>query len=501
MKRVLQHQSVVVLGGQIVQLGIAFVTGVLIARSLGPSEYGIFSLLRTLLTVAMMLAPLGLDASLLKYCGRADLNDPAMQRVVTLLRCLAGVLNMLAVVLVGWLLAEPIEQHFFSYPGFDTLLTETALALPLLADTAIMGAVFRARGAAGMFALLTVYLQAAVRLVLVVVAALTTPTLQVFVWINVLQVVATVSAIFIYERRQAGGPSVVSAITDLSTWRAAGGVLSESFWMALSLLVYGAMRHIDILSLGAWASAKDLGEYAALSTISLLVQVFPFATSQSLGPRVSKAHHAGDHAGVRAALDDYLHLAAIVSSFIFAGVAAFGERLDLVFGAKFEFSPLVCLIMPLGFLLSGTLGPTGFALSMTGRHREEFYLLAVGCAVMALLCWLLVPPFGQLGAATSVAVAFALTDVLRLLLVSKTLGFVPGHIADLLPIVLALALAFLSRHLADGLGERTFLVTFAGCVLYSSLYAVVSFAFLLGPERRADVRAALEGKPLAQRGQ
>jgi len=498
MRKMLQHEVVVILGGQVVQLATAFVTGVFIARSLGPSDYGVFSLLRTLVLVAMMLAPLGLDASLLKYCGRAELNDPAMQRVVTLLRCLAGGLNLMTVFLVGHSLAAAIGTRFYPYPGFAGLLTVTALSLPMLADNAIMSAVFKARGKAGMFALLTVYLQSAVRFVLVLLAAVIAPTLQVFVWINVLQVVASVTAILVYEARREAAPGVVSSITDLTAWRSAGGILPESLWMALSLLVYGAMRQVDILSLGLWASAKDVGEYAALSTISQLVQIFPFAASQSLGPRVSKFHHAGDHAGVRAALDDYIHLAAIVSGFVFAGVAAFGERLDLVFGAKFEFTSLVCLVMPLGYLLSGTLGPTGYALSMTGRHREEFYVLAGGCGLLAVLCWLLVPPFGQIGAAASVAIAFGFTDMLRLRLVAKTLGFVPGHLTDLIPIAAALVLAFLSRHIADGLGERTFFITLVGCALYAALYAVVSVAFLLAPKQRAKVFAALARKAGAE---
>ena len=184
----------------------------------------------------------------------------------------------------------------------------------------------------------------------------------------------------------------------------------------------------------------------------------------------------------------------MISGFIFAGIAVFGTRLDLVFGRSFHFQQGVSLLMPVGYLLSATLAPTGYALSMTGRHRAELGILLLGGVTLVVLCRLLIPVFGQVGAASAVAASFFVINTVRFGYVARVLGFVPGHWRDLLPPVAGLVLAYLARSLVD-LGFASSLPALvAACVLYGALYGAACQIVLLRPAERDAVHRQLSGR-------
>lgn len=476
-------------GGQLLQQALTIITGIVIARMLGPAAYGIVNILRNISNAIAILAPMGLDLALLKHIGRADPNSRRADIVLGRLRLMALGVNT-AVVLIGAVLAGPLMRHVYRYEHFDVLLIVTLVGIPIGADVAIMGAVYRARGRAGLFSLMTLYLQPISRVVMVAAAWFLARNALAIVAINTTQVALSAIALFFHFRGRnaqvaldAPGP-FTETISSKEAWVEARGVLKESGWMAVNLFVYGTIRFVDILTLGAFAPAKIVGEYAALSTVAQLVQVWPMAASQSLGPTISQRFHAGDMDGVRSALSDYLHMASIVGGFIFAGVATFGDRLDLIFGKSFQFHSGVAFLMPLGYLLSATLAPMGYALSMTGRHRAELVILGFGGVILFVCCQLLVPPLGQIGAAIAVAISFALINIARFVYVSRTLGFVPGRPIDFLFPVLALATAFSGKLSIEHLMGRSFLSTFLACVLFAVVYSVIIlFVFTDGAGR------------------
>jgi O-antigen/teichoic acid export membrane protein len=131
---------------------------------------------------------------------------------------------------------------------------------------------------------------------------------------------------------------------------------------------------------------------------------------------------------------------------------------------------------------------------MTGRHRQELLILAIGNVLLLALCWLQIPEFGQVGAASAVVLGFGATNVLRFAYVAKVLGFVPGRLADVAPAFVALTAAYLVRRLDESLGEATLWGTFMSCSLYAFVYAALCYFFLLKTETRSTIDLALKAR-------
>ena len=454
----------VALGGQVAQIAVGVLTSTLIGRALGPETYGLVNVLRNALMLALTLTPLGLDIALLKYlAGAAD--DPVKGAVVTRLRVTACAASLALWGAVALAASQGGIARLYALPHVDALATLALAALPFATDAAILGAVYRAQGRIGLYAGLSVWAQTGFRLLAVPLALWLAPRIEIVVAIGVAQVALSASLLW-WKRARRRAPPTPLAKAQVQR------VLAEGRWMALSAFVAALMRGADVLILGAFAPAREIGAYAAVAMVSQLIAVFPMAMSQTLGPRVASAHASRAPGAVRRELNGYLRVAAPVSAWLFGGIVAFGPRLDLVFGPAYVFDPLVCLLVPLGQLLSAGLGPMGFALSMTGRHRAENAILLAGAAALALSCAYAAPLWGARGVAACGASVFAGVNIARLALVARLHGGTPGRPRDLLAAPLALALALACAQAAG----RGLPGVALACGVYTGLFALAAAA-------------------------
>jgi O-antigen/teichoic acid export membrane protein len=478
-----KYETLIVMGGQFVQLVLTFATSLMIARILNADGYGVVNLLRTLFVTILTLAPLGLDLALLKYCGHEKADNPLVYQTIRKLR--QFILGLSLCIIVLSLIAVYLTPlgKIYQFKDFDYLFFVSIIALPFAVDGAILGAVYKARGQAAYYSLLTHYLQPITRVVLVTAAMFLMPTVEAIVWVTTIQLVLSGSILFFHHTNLNKHANLNKKPTDLAAsqlvQKQTKSILSMSVWMCLSLFAYGLMRSADLMFLGAFVDAKNLGEYAALATVAQLIQFYPVAASQSLGPQISKEFHDGNLKNIQSILLNYTQRAAIISGFVFGGIAIFSERLDLVLGSSFHFNPLICALIAFGQLISATLAPTGFSLSMTGKHKQENTIILAGCIVLIILLFALVPKHGQIGAALAAAIAVTLLNIARFSYIAKHYKFFPAQLRSILPPIVALLLAWFFHNYDYILGGRTLLITFISCTLYTITYTALSYVWFL----------------------
>ncbi|MFK7739352.1 MAG: lipopolysaccharide biosynthesis protein [Planctomycetota bacterium] len=71
----------------------------------------------------------------------------------------------------------------------------------------------------------------------------------------------------------------------------------------------------------------------------------------------------------------------------------------------------VMLLLMVGFLGRAAIGPGGEMLSISGHHNRCVVVYVAGLVATALLAWLLIPPFGIMGAAAGVVVVMLSCDL------------------------------------------------------------------------------------------
>jgi O-antigen/teichoic acid export membrane protein len=469
------------------QQAAVFLLGVVIARSLGSEAFGIHSILKNLALALLFVTPLGLDVALLKHVRLLGGRNDGFELIYTLCRAVVLTINI-AVLAVTFLWIGPLlEARVFQFPAFSALLAVTLIGGIFAADLQLSSAVHRATELHVRYAAITNYGQPALRLLLTVVAIALGLGLEGIVWAGVVALVLNVLVI----ETMAGYPIRrlrPDQATLVKAWEHTMAILREAVWMAFSLLLYGVMRFLDVLVVGHMVSVKAAGEYAALSGIAQIIQIYPAAMSQTLGAEIATMYAARDIGAIREILRRYVRLAALVSGYLAAGVAVFGPQLDLLFGPEFQFSWMLSVLLAVGWFVSGVLSPLGFALSMTGRHRAETLILAASVALTVLLLVWLTGAFGATGTALAVALGFGIANVARCVAVHRVIGGLPLAPANILPLLLFLAIGYGVLAVGSVIG-RSFWLLLVECAIFSALCAAAAFAVFITEEQRTRMTA------------
>lgn len=481
------RETAIVSGGLLAQQVAVFATGVLTARWLGAGGFGALGILKSLSSVLVIITPLGLDLALLKHATFYQERPGELAAVSRALRLVVAGANLLLLALTLVWAGPALQRLYPDIPGFSALCAITMLGLAFAADVQISGALYRVFDRVVAYFAIVNYTQPLLRLALTFALLLAGGGLAGVVWINTAMLAATFLMIAWADRGTApkAAPEPLRALAGK-----VGAVLSESVWMAASLLVYQAIRLFDILILAAFTTPAVTGEYTAMSSVAQLIQIYPMAISQTLGPRISLAYKAGDLEAIAAALRDYLRKASILGGWLYGGVAVFGTDLDLVFGRGFSFAWQLPALLATGWFVSATLAPFGYVLSMTGRHRQETAVLTGGAALLVLLLLALIPPLGAIGAATAVATVFAAVNAVRCGYVVRIIGRNPLGPRDLLPPACFLAAALICRAAGAAAGERSLALLVVECAAYTALSACAAYGlFASVPEQLALGRA------------
>lgn len=99
--------------GQIVMLGVGALTVVLIARFLGPAEFGIFSLFLVTRMIMMQFSNFGLDSALIKFGSYYSIKNKLKSELVTKVVLKIKIFLTLVVSILGFLLSKSIALHLF----------------------------------------------------------------------------------------------------------------------------------------------------------------------------------------------------------------------------------------------------------------------------------------------------------------------------------------------------------------------------------------------------
>jgi O-antigen/teichoic acid export membrane protein len=486
-RSIVKRASIAAAAG-IYQQGVTFVSGLVIARVIGAGDYGIFNLARNLVDVAAIVSRLGLEIGLQRHFGEAASSAECTRRCAVLapLRLVAFAVALLPVVAVALGLGELLEAVVYRYPGFEWILLCLALTLPFVTDLAILGGAYRGVLWVSRAVFAEAVLLPTIRLVAVGVLFIVGWRLWAVTAGTMLAALSAATFLAVRARVDFGAET-----TAVSNWPEALRVIRYSAVMAAAVLVTTLTATIDVFVLGRFATAAELGRYSLIKTLLLLMGLIGGAFNQTTGALVAGRHSRADPAGIVRVLSTTTRWVAFGTVPLLAMFLMWGSSLTLVFGPSFSVSAGVVGWLAAGQFLRVVLAPAGWALSMTGRHVLELEILAAGLIVAALVCALVAPEYGTLGAAVATCAATGLTNLTRALAVRRNLGRLPFGRDVVVITATGIALAMASDWLAARWhlsGEWRAVVGGCGFVV---AYVATVWACLLTPSERRGIRSAV----------
>jgi O-antigen/teichoic acid export membrane protein len=496
-RRLLARASLVA-AGTLYQQGVAFASGLIVARVVGAADYGVFTLARSIVDVAGTVTRLGLDIGLQRFFGQTSAPPNAVSRSVILgrVRLLAITAALIAISAVGLWLGPYLEAHVYRYRDFADVLLCLAVALPFANDVAVLGGAYRGILKLTPSILVECVLQPTLRLAAI-------GALMLAGWRLWAAVVGTTFAaclawfVLALASRRVFRDRVAGLC---AAWADAFHVVRYSSVLGVSVLVTSLTSSVDVLLLGHYASAAEVGRYSLAKMLVLIMGVVGGAFVQGLGSTIAALHYRGEREGLRNAMAQTITWVARTTLPAFLVFVFWGAELMHVFGPTFETSSAVVRWLAVSQFVLVVFGPCGWALSMTGRHVLELGVLVLGLATAAAACWFAVPAFGQVGAAAAMAMSALATNALRVSVVARSLRALPFGMEIPWLMASSFGLAFIVSALVAPLHLAPLWSALLCSSTFLAGYAAVIWRFVLSDEERETVRGGVRRAQLRASG-
>jgi len=185
-------------------------------------------------------------------------------------------------------------------------------------------------------------------------------------------------------------------------------------WLRVSLpllLVTGCsvvLSRADLLTLGLFRPPAEAGRYSAAAKTAGLGSLVQGAVNARGGPILSEAWSRGDLTGFDSLARTIVALAVWPSVVVALVLWTGGSRILAMFGPGFSAGYGALAILVVGNLASSAAGPVATLAIITGRQDTAARIFAWATLADLVLCVLLVPRFGSVGAAVATAASMCL---------------------------------------------------------------------------------------------
>jgi O-antigen/teichoic acid export membrane protein len=466
---------------------VGFAAGLLIARVIGATQYGMFSVARNVLDCCIIVTPLGLDYALQRHLGSAPEQLSTRLRQLTFFRIVTLGVAIVPPALVVAGLGDYVEQSIYRYPDFAKIILVTLIALPFATDIAVLGGAYRGMLNPAPSILANYVVQPTVRLTIMGLLFVLGFRLWAVVVATSISYVVSWLMLALLARKDMPG----SNPPDRQDWADVRHVFAYSLTLAATGAFATWIRSADSLFLGHFGTSKDVGQYAAILMVAQLIGLVAEALGQSLGTRIALYFRNNDLVAMENLLAEYARRTAILSAPIFAVILFWGDRIDLVLGPSFVVDFLVIALVAARMYLETIFGSSGYALSMTGWHFRETVLLGCGFLFSILICSILVPRYGQTGAALASFATLSTIHLVRYAAVRTMFRIRIVGISVAATTALAVTTSAICYFLMSPFSDRTLPSTLLQATISIALYAGLAWPLLFTSQDRAVVSSLL----------
>jgi O-antigen/teichoic acid export membrane protein len=402
---------------QVAGAGLGFLLSVMLARLIGVAGVGLYFLAITIVDIGATISRLGLESASMRFASIAHSRGDrgglaALYRKSMGLVLVAGI----AIALPVWLIGSHLGLGGERAGEFRAELPLLVFAIAPVAVLVIQAEFFKAVGstATGTFS------QA-------VVPPLLLLTGSILLW---LLDAGTVHAVFLaYLLVAIAAVSLAMATWHWQLpgiWRERGSFdTGRLLRTGMPLLLMNSMTLMlgwtDVLVLGIWRDAAEVGIYGIAMRVALLTAFILSAINVVVAPQFAALHAEGNTAALRRLAQQSAFWTLLAAAPAILVLLLVPDLILQIFGQQFREGAAPLRILAVGQFVNVATGSVAALLVMTGHEKLMRNIVAASAALNLLGALVLVPRYGAVGAATSTALSLAFMNIVAWLAARKKL--------------------------------------------------------------------------------
>lgn len=398
----LASQSAIVFAMRIGGAGMGFVGQALMARFMGSAVLGEYLVYAATLNILAVLMPLGFQTVgtyfAAEYLARAQAGH--LRRFVRRAYLHIGVM---ALVLLGFgtlfhsRLGIPGEVLFSHWPQATLISVATAM---VFFNGALLVGLKRPKAGFVADALMRPMLLLAATLIMIALGGASAKPLEPLLWI---MAVGYASVALVHLAFTLG---VLLRISNAGDEETAPEQEARRWWrFAVPWVITGLavdfFFDIDLLFLSSMLGHTELAIFGVSARIFSLAAFGVAAIYAVILPHMFEDAAKSDESGFAQKIVDANFTASGLAALFFVGVGLGGPFMLLLFGPNFLVGSGPLAVLALGLVVRSVFGPGALVLSMQNRPYASLPGVAVGIGTLFVANFVLVPPFGLMGAAVA----------------------------------------------------------------------------------------------------
>ncbi|MEZ9006739.1 flippase [Vibrio sp. 10N.247.311.59] len=392
---------------QLIGKALSLIIGVILARTLGPEQFGVYAVIMSLLSVICIPSSAGLPQLLIKTIS-SKYASKEFQEIRGILNWSLIYISIASVVSI--LIVYILQQFSLFEPSVNDVLIVGLLLVPLRGFiTRFIGVLNGLNKPVKSQVVNSVIIQSL--LICMIYASLKMDFKITSLTILSMNVGATIIGIFIYYfiYRSSIDSRVFCANPKykISKWQ-------SSLVPFTLLVVIGTLNtELATLILSHFGSLSEVGYFkVGLQCVSLLT-IGLGAINNVLAPTISRNFSTGDTLAVQQQLTQSVWLTSLIAFPAVFVLSVWGDFIiNLLFGTEYSESKDILLILLFGQLFNVLMGSPGLVLQMTGNERFALKNLTITLILTLFVMLILIPKYSAVGAAISVTVSIIILNVL-----------------------------------------------------------------------------------------
>jgi len=469
----ISRQSAVFFAGTIFTAGAGYAFKVYLARVLGAEALGIYALGMTIVGFLGIFNALGLPQSAVRFVAAYSATSQFAQLRGFLGRGLAWLtISNVALGCVVLVAGPWIGLHLYHTPALKTYIGLFAGIMLFGALNTFLGQVLAGYKDVGRRTVIMNFIGSPLTMLLTVILVGAGLGLWGYIFAQVASAVAVMVLLLATVWKLTPSPARSDA---LGFPRLEKQVVSFSqIAFAVAFLEF-VMAQADKIVIGFYLNPSEVGIYALAAALVAFIPIVLQSVNQIFSPTIAELHARNQQAMLQSIYQTLTKWILGLTIPLAAAIIVFAPPLMKLFGKDFASAWPVLVTGAVGQLVNCSVGSVGYLLLMSGHQRKLLRIQVLAGIGMVVLTLLLVPRWGIMGAAIGAAATNALTNLLCLAQVRRTLKMFPygRSYLRLLPAASAcIAVLLLVRAGADGRVGDWLAITVALFFGYSTFIGV-----------------------------
>lgn len=394
----------------VVTLFIGFILSVVIARWLGANDLGLYRMTLTIYGIVTLVATFGIPSALIKYIAEYKEDEEKLNQITSCGFINAVIIGLIAAIAIFFF--APLLAGIFKMPELSTLLKITAIAFPFASLYSSQSGLLTGLRKMKHYAVL-------------------------MAGHSVLMCILIVSLVlFGFGVEGAISGFVISVIGTFFI----GSILSKKFFKlnlrnpiqnTKKILSFGGKMfsaraigqinyHADIILIGYFLTATQVGYYAVAIALSRFFWIIPNSIQTIVYPAASEYWSTNNHAALQKMIDKSMKYTACILIPVGLGVGFFAQDIIVtLYGGEFIHAVLPLLILIVGTVIFGIIKSIGGTLPAVNRPDLAPAKGICGALVNIVLNILLIPRIGITGAAIATTCSLLIVGFLHLFFTVK----------------------------------------------------------------------------------